>query len=110
MNLNRCEGALEEGIVDDVTFTVFPADDPVSALDVAKAEIGADGLVLVALRGIDEQGTAGAKCTHDSSAGFGPGITFFMASSVKRDKADRKGFVKRLRTELGEEETKAALE
>ena len=69
IRLEGSESALEEGVVYDVAFAVFSADDPVSALDVAEAEVGGDGLVLLALRGVDEQGAAGAKCTHDSSAG-----------------------------------------
>ena len=61
IRLKRSEGALEEGIVNDVAFAVLSTDDPVSALDVAKAEVGSDGLVFLALSRVYKQGAAGAK-------------------------------------------------
>src|SRR5271170_5198685 len=69
IGLERSEGALEKGIVGDVAFAVFSANDPVAALDVAEAEVGGDGLIFLALRGVDEQWPACTKSTHDSSAG-----------------------------------------
>jgi len=69
IGLERCEGALEKGVVDDVALAVFSANDPVAALDVAEAEVGGDGLIFIALRGVDEQWPACSKCTHESSAG-----------------------------------------
>src|SRR5271165_4575504 len=69
ISLERGEGALEKGVVDDVALAVFSANDPVAALDVAEAEVGGDGLIFLALRGVDEQWPACTKSTHDSSAG-----------------------------------------
>jgi len=67
------EGALEKGVVDYVGFSVFAANDPVTALDVGEAEIGGDGGRLGGLGGVDQQGRAGTKGAHDSSAGrLGP--------------------------------------
>jgi hypothetical protein len=61
IRLEGSEGALEEGVVNHVAFAVLSADNPVSALDVADAKVGSDGLVFLALCGVDEQRAAGAK-------------------------------------------------
>src|SRR5271170_6625676 len=58
--------ALEKSVIDDVAFAVLSADDPIAALDVAEAEIGGNRLIFLALCGIDKQGAACAKSTHDS--------------------------------------------
>jgi hypothetical protein len=52
--LNGREGALEEGVVDDVAFAVFTVDDPLAFFDVAKAGVSGDGGGLLALLGVDE--------------------------------------------------------
>jgi hypothetical protein len=52
--LDRCEGALEEGVVDDVAFSIFTVDDPLTAIHVAKASIGRDGAGMLTLLGVDK--------------------------------------------------------
>ena len=69
IGLERSEGALEKRVVDDVAFAVFSAHDPIAAFNMAETEVCGDGLIFLALRGVDKQGAAGAKSTHDSSAG-----------------------------------------
>jgi hypothetical protein len=49
----RGEGALERLVVQDVAFTIFSADDPVTALHVDEPEIGGDCFCLYALPGFD---------------------------------------------------------
>jgi hypothetical protein len=86
---------LEEGVVNDVAFTVFSANDPIAALDVAEAKVSGNGLVFLALRSVNKQGAAGAKCTHHSSAGeLGRHELYFTWRCIRRDEEDRKGFVK----------------
>jgi hypothetical protein len=63
------EGALEEGVVDDVALVVFAFDDPVAGVDFALAGVGEDGRRLSALRGVYEDRSAGAKGVHVSSPG-----------------------------------------
>ena len=63
------EGALEEGVVDDVALVVFAFDDPVSGIGFAMAEVGKDGGGLSALGGIYEKRSAGTKGVHFSSPG-----------------------------------------
>ena len=58
------EGALEEGIVDDVALVVFAFDDPVSGVGFAMAAVGEDGGGMSALRGIYEKRSAGTKGVH----------------------------------------------
>ena len=63
------EGALEEGVVDDVALVVFAFDDPVAGMCFAMAGVGEDGSGLSALRGVYEKRSAGAKGVHFSSPG-----------------------------------------
>jgi hypothetical protein len=58
------EGALEEGIVDDVALVVFAFDDPVSRIGFAVAAVSEDGGGMSALRGIYEKRSAGTKGVH----------------------------------------------
>jgi hypothetical protein len=61
------EGALEEGVVDDVALVVFAFDDPVAGKGFALAGVGKDDGRLLALRGIDEKRSAGPKGVHKVS-------------------------------------------
>jgi hypothetical protein len=61
---NRCEGALEEGVVDDVTFAVFALDDPVAGIGFTLAGIGEDDRRVEALGGVYEKRSAGAERVH----------------------------------------------
>jgi hypothetical protein len=63
------EGALEEGVVDDVAFVVFAFDDPVSGIGFAMAAVSEDGGGMSALCGIYEKRSAGTKGVHFSSPG-----------------------------------------
>ena len=58
------EGALEEGVVDDVALVVFAFDDPVSRIGFAVAAVSEDGGGMSALRGIYEKRSAGTKGVH----------------------------------------------
>jgi hypothetical protein len=58
---DRSEGALEEGVVDDVALVVFTFDDPVAGIGLALSGVGEDGSRLGALRGVNEKRSASAK-------------------------------------------------
>jgi hypothetical protein len=74
------EGALEEGVVDDVTLVVFAFDDPVAGEGFTMAGVGEDGRGLSALRGVYEKRSAGPKGVHFSSPGGVAKPTVFMFS------------------------------
>jgi hypothetical protein len=61
------EGALEEGVVDDVALVVFAFDDPVAWIGFTLAAIGEDGGGLGALCGVYEKGSASTKGIQFSS-------------------------------------------
>ena len=61
---DRGEGALEEGVVDDVALVVFPFDDPVAGIGFALSGVGKDGGGVDALGGVDKKRSAGAKSVH----------------------------------------------
>jgi len=63
------EGALEEGIVDDVALVIFAFDDPVAGIGFAMAKVGKDGGGLGALCSVYEKGAAGTKGAHFNSPG-----------------------------------------
>jgi hypothetical protein len=63
---NRSEGALEEGVVDDVALAVFAFDDPVAGVGFALAGVGEDEGGTLALRGVHEKRSAGAKRVHQA--------------------------------------------
>jgi hypothetical protein len=63
------EGALEEGIVDDVALVVFAFDDPVAGVGLAMAKVGKDGGGLGALCSVYKKGSAGPKGAHFNSPG-----------------------------------------
>ena len=58
------EGALEEGVVDDVTLAVFAFDDPVSGIGFALAGVGKDKGRVEALGGVHQERAAGAEAVH----------------------------------------------
>jgi hypothetical protein len=61
---NGCEGALEEGIVDDVALAVFAFDDPVAGIGFALAGVGKDEGRVEALGGVYQKRSAGAEGVH----------------------------------------------
>ena len=63
------EGALEEGVVDDIALVVFAFDDPVAGEGFTMSGVGEDGGGLGTLRGIYKKRSAGAKSVHFSSPG-----------------------------------------
>ena len=63
---NGSEGALEEGVVDDVAFVIFAFDDPVARIGLALSGVGEDESGVGALGGVDEQGSTGAKRVHET--------------------------------------------
>jgi hypothetical protein len=63
---------LEESVVDDVSFAVLPLHNPLAFRHVAETNIGGNRFGLFALRGINDQRSKGAECTHGSSIGAWP--------------------------------------
>ena len=63
---DRGKGALEEGVVDDVTLVVLAFNDPVAGIGFALSGVGEDGGGVEALRCVDEKGPAGTKRVHET--------------------------------------------
>jgi hypothetical protein len=64
---DRGKGALEEGVVDDISFVIFAFNDPVAGIGFPLSGVGEDEGGVEALRGVDEKGPAGAKRVHENS-------------------------------------------
>jgi hypothetical protein len=79
------EGALEEGVVDDVALVVFAFDDPVAGEGFALAGVGEDNGRVAALGGVDEERSAGAKRVHGALSGWlcGANDSYLNTSLVK---------------------------
>jgi hypothetical protein len=60
------KGALEEGVVDDVTLVVFAFDDPVAGIGFALAGVGEDEGGVEALGRIYEKRSAGTEGVHQA--------------------------------------------
>lgn len=60
------EGALEEGVVDDVSLVIFAFNDPVAGVGFSLAGVGENGSALLALRGVYEKRSTGSKGVHSS--------------------------------------------
>jgi hypothetical protein len=61
---NRGEGALKEGVVDDVAFAVFALDDPIAGIGFTLAGVGEDDRRVETLGGVYEKRSAGAERVH----------------------------------------------
>ena len=64
---NGNEGALEEGIVDDVALVIFAFDDPVAGKDFALTGISKDEGGIFALLCVYQKGPAGTEGVQSSS-------------------------------------------
>ncbi|AXC09584.1 hypothetical protein ACPOL_0199 [Acidisarcina polymorpha] len=62
---------MEETVVNDIAFAVFPFNDPLAFLHMAKTGISGDGAGLLALFCVYEKWSAGTKCTHEENASAG---------------------------------------
>ena len=65
---NEC--ALKEGVINDIRFAAFSADDPLTLLHIDETEVGSNGLCLFTSDGIDNQMPGSAIDTH-----FNPRLT-----------------------------------
>ena len=83
---NGGKGALEEGVVDDVTLVVFAFDDPVAGIGFALAGVGKDESGVEALGCIHEKRSAGAKGVHQSllSALVLADVIYFSTGFIKK--------------------------
>lgn len=61
------EGALEEGVIDDVALVIFALDDPVAGKDFALTGVGEDEGGICALFSVYQKGSAGPKAVQSSS-------------------------------------------
>ena len=61
------KGALEEGVIDDVTLVVFALDDPVAGKDFALTGVGEDKGGIFALLCVYQKGPAGTEGVQSSS-------------------------------------------
>jgi hypothetical protein len=64
---DRNEGALEEGVIDDVAFVILALDDPVAGKDFALADVGEDEGGICTLFCVYQKGSAGAEGIQSSS-------------------------------------------
>ena len=64
---DRSEGALEEGVIDDVALVIFALDDPVAGKDFALTGVGEDEGGICALFSVYQKGSAGPKAVQSSS-------------------------------------------
>jgi hypothetical protein len=64
---NGNEGALEEGVVDDVALAIFALDDPVTGEDFALAGVGEDEGGICALFSVYQKRSAGPEGVQSSS-------------------------------------------
>ena len=82
---NGGEGALEEGVVDDVTFVIFAFDDPVAGIGFALAGVGKDEGGMEALSRIYKKRPAGTKGVHRTllSAFVLADLIYFSTAFVK---------------------------
>ena len=55
------EGALEEGVIDDVALVIFALDDPIAGKHLALASVGEDEGGICALPCVYQKGPAGAE-------------------------------------------------
>jgi hypothetical protein len=60
------KGALEEGVVNDVSLAIFTFDDPVAWVGFSLAGVSEDNGGVDALRGVDQKGPAGPKRVHET--------------------------------------------
>lgn len=74
------EGALEEGVIDDVALAIFAFDDPVAGKDFALASVGEDEGGIGALLCVYQKRSAGAKGVQSSSPVGVVLLTRYMSS------------------------------
>jgi len=65
MSMNGYKGALEEGIINDVTLAAFSTNDPVSAFYVDRTKVGSDRLRLSTLHSVHDQWPRSAINAHN---------------------------------------------
>jgi hypothetical protein len=65
MSLNGYKGALEEGVVNDVTLVAFSANDPIPAFYIDKPKVGGDRLRLGTLHSIHDHWSRSAINAHN---------------------------------------------
>jgi hypothetical protein len=82
---NGSEGALEEGVVDDVAFVILTFDNPIAGIGFALSRVGEDKSRVDALGGIDKKGPAGAKRVHETVSWrrYFAAEEYFSRSSVR---------------------------
>ena len=61
------EGALEEGVIDDIALVIFALDDPVTGEDFALAGVGEDEGGICALFSVYQKRSAGTEGVQSSS-------------------------------------------
>ncbi len=81
------EGALEEGIIDDVALVIFALDDPVTGKDFALAGVGEDEGGICALCCVYQKGPAGSERFQSSS----PCRRVFVRQDLSHHFAHKKG-------------------
>jgi hypothetical protein len=80
------EGALEEGVVDDITLVIFALDDPVAGKDFALADVGEEEGGVFALSCLYEEGSAGSERVQSSSpdGGCSSGKIYVITLFIKK--------------------------
>jgi hypothetical protein len=80
------EGALEEGIVDDVALVIFALDNPVAGKDFALTDVGEDEGGIFALACVYQKGSAGSERFQSSSpvGGCSSGKIYVITLPIKK--------------------------
>ena len=61
------KGTLEECVIDNISFTVLAANDPIATVDMAETSVGCNGGRMGILRCVNKQRSSGAKCAHEKN-------------------------------------------
>jgi hypothetical protein len=94
MPLNGNKSALEEGVINDVTFAAFSANDPVPWFYVDKTKVGGDRLRLSTLHSVHDHWSRSTINAHnDSQPTFMANTTYLTVSSIKYVGGNCKGII-----------------
>ena len=94
MPLNGNKSALEEGVINDVTFAAFSANDPVPWFYVDKTKVGGDRLRLSTLHSVHDHWSRSTINAHnDSQPTFMTNTTYLTVSSIKYVEGICKGII-----------------
>jgi uncharacterized membrane protein YhdT len=94
MSLNGSKGALEEGVINDVTLAGFSANDPIPAFYVDKTKVGGDRLRLSTLHSVHDHWSRSAINAHnDFRPTLWPTLIYLIVWFIKYVEGNCKGII-----------------